>query len=96
MTMNAELQSRIRGQLKRLLHDGVVKVEFTKHDKSYRVMNCTLNAEQIGDDALPTSGAPDNKDILDVFDLDIEQWRSFRIDRLVQFSVVIKDQPYDA
>lgn len=65
-------------EIKTAMTTGVVEVTFTKADKTTRVMQCTL-AEYL----LPeTSGMPatssGNPDIVVVYDLEKEAWRSFK------------------
>lgn len=63
-----------------------VKVEFMKKDGSLRVMNCTRNfdimKEVTGlDESVNIKGTnSENKEVVKVFDLDKQEWRSFRVD----------------
>jgi hypothetical protein len=63
------------------LKAGVLNVTFTKVDGSSRNMRCTLNdtylPEQFrGKGGILTEGA----NVIRVYDLDINEWRSFRVD----------------
>jgi len=83
----------IRDWVKSLLHVTEVRVEFTKADGSVREMRCTLNPDKLPPTPAPTGPvdgivkeskqrkAPDPESIR-VFDLDKNEWRSFRFDRL--------------
>jgi len=83
----------IRDWVKSLLHVTEVRVEFTKADGSVREMRCTLNPDKLPPTPVqtgPVDGivkeskqrkAPDPESIR-VFDLDKNEWRSFRFDRL--------------
>lgn len=83
----------IRDWVKSLLHVTEVSVEFTKADGSVREMRCTLNPDKLPPTPVqtgPVDGivkeskqrkAPDPESIR-VFDLDKNEWRSFRFDRL--------------
>jgi hypothetical protein len=83
----------IRDWVKSLLHVTEVTVEFTKADGSVREMRCTLNPDKLPPAPVqtgPVDGivkeskqrkAPDPESIR-VFDLDKNEWRSFRFDRL--------------
>ena len=69
------------------LIEGTVQVTFTKKDGSERVMNCTLHEDYVpeikGTKAI-------NPNVLAVYDIDAEGWRSFRWDSIneVNFSGV--------
>jgi len=83
----------IRDWVKSLLHVTEVTVEFTKADGTVREMRCTLNPDKLPPVPAPTGPvdgivkeskqrkAPDPESIR-VFDLDKNEWRSFRFDRL--------------
>jgi len=83
----------IRDWVKSLLHVTEVTVEFTKADGTVREMRCTLNPDKLPPPPVvtgPVDGivkeskqrkAPDPESIR-VFDLDKNEWRSFRFDRL--------------
>ena len=69
------------------LFESVVEVTFTKKDGTERVMNCTLM-----EDYLPETtgvGKAASLDALSVYDVDKEDWRSFRWDsvKAVKISV---------
>lgn len=79
-----------REEYQDLLRTGPCEVTFTKDNGKERVMKCTLNQ-----DLMPTSvveklaenaGAARtvNLDVLPVFDLDKEAWRSFRLDSVTK------------
>jgi len=80
----------IRDWVRSLLHSAVVTVEFIKSDGSLRVMNCTLDLERMpkqnskgmGIDGLPRSPRTSDGEVQTVFDVDLQQWRSFRYDRM--------------
>ena len=60
----------------RLKQSGV-NVIFTKADGSERTMNCTLKLENIPEDQHPKSTIKSESDQIHVFDIDIQEWRSF-------------------
>lgn len=79
-----EEQETFREWLKGLLRTSDVEVEFLKKDGTTRVMNCTLNSEK----TLPYEKKTDrtktvNEEVCPVFDLDKQEWRSFRFDAVV-------------
>jgi hypothetical protein len=70
-----------------LLGTNEVTVDFVKKDGSERNMRCTLNIELIPEDKRPTVKtiveAPETRpEAVRVFDLDKQDWRSFRWDSL--------------
>lgn len=74
--------------LKKVLHEGIVKVKFVKRDGSERDMICTLKA-----DLLPQTDLEEqiekkkpNPDALAVWDVEKGAWRSFRYDSIIGFS----------
>ena len=73
------------------LLESVVEVTFTKKDGTERVMNCTLQ-----EDYLPETtgvGKAASNDALSVYDVDKDDWRSFRWDsvKAVKISVESED-----
>jgi len=73
-------------QLKEFCQNGVVTVVFTKADGSERTMKATLLPEYVnnGKTLLQESKnkRPENPDVLAVWDVDANGWRSFRIDSI--------------
>jgi hypothetical protein len=61
---------------------GVINVQFTKKDGSLREMRCSLQEQYLP----PLTGeaeTKDNPDVLAVWDIEVEGWRSFRIDSVL-------------
>jgi hypothetical protein len=70
-----------------LLESEIVEITFLKKDGTERIMNCTLQ-----EDYLPETVGSDkdkNSDALAVFDVDKEDWRSFRWDSVKRISFSI-------
>lgn len=71
------------------LREGTVEVNFTKLDGSERIMTCTTNI-----DMLPAIDVPieyeekEYDDLIKVYDVDIQEWRSFRPSRVNSWQVV--------
>lgn len=61
------------------LNDGTIQVIFTKKDGTERIMNCTLHEDYVpeikGTKAI-------NPDVIAVYDVDADGWRSFRWDSI--------------
>lgn len=77
--------------LKGMLHgNDEVSVKFTKKDGSERTMLCTLNEQKIPFDKLPkvkepteeTTTVASTTDAVRVFDVEKQEWRSFRFDSI--------------
>lgn len=72
--------------LKNLLQNNVVVVKFKKVTGEIREMSCTLNQNLIP--AYETKGIKKkNEDVLAVWALDKNAWRSFRLDSVIDFKV---------
>jgi hypothetical protein len=61
---------------------GVINVQFTKKDGSLREMRCSLQ-EQYLPSLMGKVETKDNPDVLAVWDIEVEGWRSFRIDSVL-------------
>ena len=82
MTMNRE-------SVTKSLREGVCEVFFTKSDGSERIMHCTLNpkfAPSMPQQVEETVRKNKNPDAIAVWDTDFDAWRSFRIDRIMEFN----------
>jgi hypothetical protein len=79
----------IPASLQECLWAGAVKVKFKKVDGTERVMICTLKRDLIPEDQLPKGDSPkkSNDDVLPVFDIENNGWRSFRKDSVVTYQV---------
>lgn len=84
-----------RDYLAGILREGKVTVDFTKVDGTKRVMNCTMADALIPADLQPKAPNPDapvrkvSTETLRVFDLDIQEWRSFRVDSVNEIRFTI-------
>lgn len=75
------------------LREGVVNLSFTKvKDGGVREMKATLVSDMIPADKMPKTDANANTEknqiAVRVFDLDLNDWRSFRVDSLLTFTAV--------
>lgn len=70
-------------QLLDALVKGPVTVLFEKADGTERQMLCTLNESVVPE--TKNSGRKTNEEVRTVFDLDLNQWRSFRYDRVISW-----------
>lgn len=69
---------------KKMLSEGILRVNFVKVSGETRNMRCTLMQELIPGDHQPKgSGRVDSDEVVAVYDLDNKGWRSFRIDSVI-------------
>jgi hypothetical protein len=80
-----------RDEMIEALKKGRVNVTFTKKDGTERKMTCTLQEDRIppvflnGTEQFEHKTRKQNLDVIPVFDLDIQEWRSFRVDSVKKF-----------
>ena len=77
-------------KLKDLLQQNVLEIKFKKIDGSERVMCCSLNQEivPISENKTPKKVKKDNDNVIAVWDLEKESFRSFRLDSLINYSII--------
>ncbi len=91
------LQNISKGKevLKTLLNEHVLIVTFTKKDGSERVMECTLKPDLLPVHETNTNNTIDfpvtmrteNPEVIQVYDLENNGWRSFRVESMLTFMV---------
>ncbi len=76
-------------KLKELLQQNVLEIKFKKIDGSERIMNCSLIQEiiPISENKTPKKAKPENENVLAVWDLEKDAFRSFRVDSLIGYSI---------
>ena len=77
--------------LRTLLKERIVGITFIKKDGSERLMKCTLLESKIPSEFAPKGSEKTKSDeVLPVFDVENEGWRSFRWDSIkkIDFSLV--------
>jgi hypothetical protein len=77
----------LRFRLQELLQSNIVAVTFTKVDGTERVMNCTLDSAKMPEYDKPTDihERAVNPNVLPVWDVDKNGWRSFILDGVSDF-----------
>ena len=83
-------ETDFRNELSDQLRNNVCEVIFIQKNGDERVMNCTLMEAHLPTSQTETNGKSkkvENKEILVVWDLDKQAWRSFRLDSMVRFSI---------
>ena len=76
----------LKAQLTEALANGPATVTFTKKDGSERVMKCTTN-EALTPAISGTSTRAVNPNVLPVYDIEAQDWRSFRWDSVKSVEV---------
>lgn len=78
-----------REWLRDILHDQEIIVSFEKKDGTIRDMRCTLSEKLIQPYERKENSAPkrQNDTVLPVFDLDKNEWRSFRFDSVKKIEI---------
>jgi hypothetical protein len=79
-----ELQKWLSG----LLREGTVSVKFEKKDGSLREMKCTLKDVPVYEKKTQTP-RKQNDEVMSVFDVDLQEWRSFRLDSLKEIGFTL-------
>lgn len=76
--------------LKNDLTSFIAKVVFTKSDGTIREMNCTLKPSLLPELKLTEAHVPrkQNNEVLSVWDLDNNGWRSFRLDSIINIEYI--------
>jgi hypothetical protein len=76
-------------KIKNALSDNLseVRIKFTKKDGTERDMLCTLAESKIPKDKKPKSDTTITDEVLRVFDLEKQDWRSFRWDSIISVSI---------
>ena len=91
--MNEDQVSRfdVKQELTALLENTVVEVEFTKVNGDLRKMKCTKNLDSIPSEKHPIGKGVKvyNEDVIRVYDVDADGWRSFRADSIKAFKVAV-------
>ena len=82
-----------KADLKNMLSQNVVVVDFTKLDGDRRIMTCTLRDDMkpraTKDDAMSQKAVREVSDaVVGVWDVNARGWRSFRYDRINSVTIV--------
>ena len=73
-----------------LLRSEIVELTFTKKDGTERIMKCTLMESKIPSEKIPKgTEKAKNDEVLPVFDIENDGWRSFRWDSIRQINFTI-------
>lgn len=77
--------------LTNIIRKNITTVTFTKVNGEDRVMKCTLDPKYLPkiDGVVEESGRPENPNVVVVWDIEKEGWRSFRLDsvQIVQWDL---------
>jgi hypothetical protein len=95
-----------RRKIRKILHNEIVLIEFTKANGETRVMSCTtseklgakitvtvhLTEDGNGSGSTVTKTKKENQDVCPVWDTKIEAWRSFRWSSLKKVDYAVHDK----
>jgi len=70
------------------LKRNMMKVVFTKANGEERTMLCTLHESILPEQPISGIKKKENKDVLSVWDIDANGWRSFRMDSIKDVKVI--------
>ena len=86
MTKQQLLESKKQGIVE-ALQEGKVHLQFKKVNGDLRNMVATLNVDYIPVDKIPEEGKErkSNEELVVLFDLEVNDWRSFRTENLVEY-----------
>jgi hypothetical protein len=73
---------QFKGYLTNLLQRGVVEVNFTKVDGTPRKLTCTLQESVLPEAKEDAKPRAESQEALRVWDISINEWRSFRLDSI--------------
>lgn len=68
------------------LRERECRVIFTKINGEERDMVCTLKIDLIPEEKQPKTGKEYNTDVIRAFDVNKQEFRSFRVDNVISFS----------
>tara|TARA_B100001093_G_scaffold132608_1_gene125359 strand:+ start:10902 stop:11174 length:273 start_codon:yes stop_codon:yes gene_type:complete len=82
-------EEKLSEKLKTLLGAYVLEVEFIKQNGDTRKMSCTTKSDKIPETHQPKTENVTtlNEGVLRVFDVEVEGWRSFRVDSVKSFGL---------
>lgn len=89
-TKKLEVTEELKSEVRSALHSGEIQIEFEKADGSIRKLRGTLDLDNLIKEEYHPKKEVDRKknpDVQVVFDLDKNEWRSFRWDKLVYWGV---------
>jgi len=73
-----------------LLRSQIVYITFTKKDGSERILKCTLMESEIPTEKVPKGTEKSkNDEVVPVFDVENDGWRSFRWDSIKQINFTL-------
>jgi len=82
------MKTTTKSELIPFLKEGIVQVIFEKADGSERVMNCTLMESHLPPVDEDSPKRKVNDEVLAVWDIDKGEWRSFRLDSVLEINLL--------
>jgi len=87
LTLKENIMTK-RATLVEGLKRNVLTVNFTKVNGEERTMNCTLHESMLPEVKEGSSEKKENPDVIAVWDIDKDAWRSFRVDSVNHLKIV--------
>jgi hypothetical protein len=89
--------AKFKPWLRSMLAMGEVTVTFTKKDGTERVMLCTTSSDLVPQEPIVEGADPKrekkvNEDVMPVYDLESQHWKSFRWDSIKQVKITIGEE----
>jgi len=79
----------VKENVSKLAHDHVLSVKFKKVNGEERVMKCTLIRDMLPPQKdIEEHSTRENPNVLAVWDIDSNGWRSFRMDSIISLDVL--------
>jgi hypothetical protein len=75
-------------EIRDMLRNNTLEVHFKKKDGSMRRMVCTTSEEVLGPQSASQSASVFKNEIVTVWDVEADAWRSFRFDSIISVSKV--------
>jgi hypothetical protein len=90
-----EERKQFKNWLKGVMQTEIVNLTFRKTDGTLRNMKCTLLPKYLPETVVPVEDKPKRKtseEALAVFDLEKNEWRSFRYDSVTEIKFTLSDK----
>lgn len=89
-----ELENHFKDPVEAALNEGLtLSVVFTKVDGTERTMLCTKNSQHIPEEKMPTQSdhSGNLSNIMRVYDIENQDWRSFRLESVKSYTVIMEE-----
>lgn len=77
-----------RDELLEILKKRIIEVRFEKMNGEERVMHCTLREDHLPIQTETKKPHKPNLNVVSAYDIDAKGWRSFRVDRVIDWALI--------